>query len=478
MLIECFANLSENGFVRGLRAFLRSVWAVILIVLLMVCANVFAIELPVFYVYLVLGALYVLFDDDLTGLVAIILCCYMCISYENNPAFFPEGGDLGPPSAFYDPTFVLQIVFAIAVAAVMIVARLISLILSGEKKRTPALWFGFLALSLSLALGGVFSGFYDLRTVIFGVAVACSLCGLYFLFYFGVDWKKADMRYFARVLLVISFGVIAELIALYFRRDMFDGNADRGRLITGWGMYNNMGCVIACCMPASVYLALKERHGWIYTCLSFLQCVGLVLTQSRSSILFGGAVYLGALIMLVVLSGKRKRTPHLIAIGVALAVVLFFGLIFWAKIKALLWSMINQTFYVGDPGNHRESVYREGWEHFTLAPCFGVGFYQCTAFRWGNLPEGAFLPPRYHNTILQMMASCGVFGLVCYLWHRTETVLMLFRRPSLTKTCLALCILPILLTSLVECHMFSFGPALFYGILLACAEGSDLSAAS
>ena len=471
MLIECFEKIGEMGFVRALRTFLGSVWAALLAVALMVCSNLFSLELPVFYLFLALGILHILFCDDLKGVLPICLCCYMSVSYENNPALFPPGAER--PSSFYDPAFVLQVGFLIVVAVFFLAARLITV---RKTRRAPALWFGFLVLTLSLVLGGIFSGHYSARTAVFGLAVAASLGGLYFLFLYGIDWKKGDAAYFAHVFMIIGFGVIAELIGMYVRTGR-EAGLNRGVLITGWGMYNNLGCIIACCMPAAVYLAATKKHGWLYTCASVVLAAGLIFTQSRSSILFGGAVYLAALVVMFVVCKKKERIAHGIVIGVSLAAAIVLAAVFWERIVEIFKSAIDMTFG-DDPSNNRKPIYQEGWRHFLSAPCFGVGFYQCTAFRWGALSSDAFLPPRYHNTIIQMMAACGIFGLVCYLWHRAETVIMIFRRPSCWKTTIALCILPLLLTSLVECHMFSFGPAMFYGVFLALAELSDRPAST
>ena len=53
---------------------------------------------------------------------------------------------------------------------------------------------------------------------------------------------------------------------------------DRGDLTTGWGMYNNIGCIIAMCIPASFYFASVKAKGWRFTLLG---CVTLGALCSR-----------------------------------------------------------------------------------------------------------------------------------------------------------------------------------------------------
>lgn len=473
MLLECFENVGKWRPVKLLRAFLRSAYFPILVVLLMVLSNLFSLELPVFYFYLFLGLVIVLFDDDLLGLVPISLCCYMAISYENNPALFPKGDPaVSAPSAFYDPRFVIQITFLIAAAVVLIAARLIVILMRGKAK-FPALTLGFGALGVSFVLGGLFSKYYDFRTALFGFTVIVSLCALYFLFRFGVDWERTDIRHWAFVFCAIGCGLLIELLGMYFKSGMLkDPTSNRGVLQTGWGMYNNVGCILSMCIPATLYLAAKIKHGWLFTLLAVVQGVGLIFTQSRGSILFGGTVCIAALAVMLVKCERGERKFHLIVIGAALVAAGIVIAVMWKKFAELFQSMLEITF-AGDPSNNRGPIYVEGWNHFCSAPFFGVGFYQCTAFRWmaDSLKPTAFLPPRYHNTVIQLMASGGIFALGCYLLHRLETLVLLFRKPCLEKTMIALSIACLLLTSMVECHMFSFGPGMVYGVLLAYAEG-------
>ncbi len=468
MLTEYSEKIGASRAAAMIREFLHSRWFILLVAGLMVFSNLFGWELPVFYFYLFFGILIVLFDEDLKALIPIALCCYMTISYENNPAF-----NVGT-SGFYDPAFKTQLICIIAIAVALIVTRLVTVIRRSERKPLPKLIFGFGALGLSMILGGLFSSFYSFKTAFFGFTVILSLCGLYFLFYYGVDWKRMDARYWAFVFTAIGGGLLFELLGMYVKSGiLFMEEVDSGVLQTGWGMYNNVGCVLAMSLPAPLYLAYTKKRGWIYTIVSVVLFAGLVMTQSRSSILFGAAVYLAGVVVLLVKSGKRERTAHLIVFGAAFVVALLIVVSLWGKLVVLFSDVIARTFD-GQIINGRAEIYRQAIEHFTINPFFGVGFYQCTAFRWGSLGKDAFLPPRYHNTLLQMMATGGIFGLVCYLAHRLETVMLFVRRPSMTKIFLALCILPFLLTSLFECHFFSFGPGMLYSVLLVFAEGETL----
>ena len=469
MLIEWNTQIREHALIKSLRDFLHSVWYIAFVALLMVCANLFSLELPVYYLYVFFALVIVLFDEDLRGIIPIFCCSYMSVSYENNPAVNIAG------SAFYDPAFKFQLTFLLVLGPALLIARLIGLLIRGERKSPPKLTFGFLALGLSFILGGLFSKFYSFRSAFFGFAVVASLGGLYFLFYYGIDWSKVKKEYFAELFMVVGLGLIIEIIGTYVKSGILtDPALDRGVLVTGWGMYNHMGCVLAMCLPAPLYLSAVKKRGWIYTAVSLVLFAGLILTQSRGSILFGTPLYFSGLVIALVKSEKQERIFHFIVLGIAIFVVIIVAAVFWDKLFSLFSDMFNKTFS-GDPSNGRIPIYQEGFEHFRQNPSFGVGFYQSTAPRWGDLPEDAFLPRCYHNTFIQLIAAGGIVALVCYLFHRVQTILLFFRRPNLEKIFMALGILALLLTSLVECHFFSFGPGMLYSILLVCAEGRNLS---
>ena len=39
----------------------------------------------------------------------------------------------------------------------------------------------------------------------------------------------------------------------------------------------------------------------------------------------------------------------------------------------------------------------------------------------------------YHNTIIQMIASCGVVGILAYIFHVAQGVVLMFRRFSIER---------------------------------------------
>jgi hypothetical protein len=111
---------------------------------------------------------------------------------------------------------------------------------------------------------------------------------------------------------------------------------------------------------------------------------------------------------------------------------------------------------------------------FLSEPVFGGSFFPQGSFvpwDWSNLETfSSFFPPRWHNTLVQMMASCGTMGITAYLLHRWRTVQLFWKRRSVEHTFLAMSLGVLLCAALLDCHFFNVGPVLFYSMALAFAE--------
>lgn len=463
MLVERFPKIGQLPFVRALRAFYRSWVYVAIVALLMVCAELFSLELFAFYCYLAFGVTGLLLGDDALHLVAIACCSYMAISAANNPAY-PDS------SAFYTTSFKIQFIVILAVAAVFLATRLITSAVRYSGRKVPSLTVGFLLLGLSFIFGGVFSGYYDAKTAFFGFVEIASLCALYFYFYYTVDWGKTDKSYLFLVFLAVGIGVGLEILGMYRNPNVFGGESgesvNRRFLFTGWGMYNNVGCAMAMCIPAPFYFAATKKHGWIFSIVGGFFLLFLAAAQSRGALLFGAVVFAACAVVVLLKTKGTERLLHLIVYEAMILAGLITMCVLREEISAFFASVIEAGF----DDSARFEIYRCGWAQFCEHPVFGVGFYQCDAFRWGELPSDAFLPSRYHNTYIQLIASGGAVAFLCYCFHRVQTALVLFRRPTAEKTFAVLCVAALLLASLVDCHFFNFGPGMLYSIILVFAE--------
>ncbi len=474
MLYHFLAFVRKNKIFQAVNTFLYSPWYALFIALSMAFSNLFAEEFTIFYFYVSLGLYVALFAPDGFPILPMFCCGYMLFSAGNNPNSHYGETFLSTPEA--KASF---ITVAGAAAIVLLTRLFVDLFLIRRKNPTPKLSLGFLALGVAYILGGSFSGYYDARTAFFGALEIIALCFTYFYFYFTVDWSKRSPADAAALLTAVGVGLAVEIVGMYctpaVREAVRAKTFTRGMLVTGWGGYNNIGGMMVMLMPAPLYFACTKKRGWLYALLSSLFLGAVVLSQSRGAIVTGAAVYAVGSVFVLLHTKKRARIQNLCVFAATVIVALVaFILLKRAQAQGNV-NLFTSLLRNGLQSAGRIQIYKFGWEQFQNAPFFGNGFYanlrgNVYIFAQEKLPDDYFLPPRYHNTAIQLLASGGLFAAACYLLHRGQALALFLRRPAPHKTFLGLGILALLISSLVDCHFFNLGPGLTYGMLLVCAE--------
>ena len=463
MLLCLFPKLKTSKAVSALREFFRSPFYLALIVLLMAVSEIFGLELVVLYLFVILAACALMVTDDSLATVPIACCGYMTISAPNNTARYPG------KTIFNDPHFNVQLIFLLAVGVALLLTRLVLSILQRKpQKRIPRLLSGFLWLGAAYLLGGLFTSYYSGKTMLFAFTQLASLAAFYVYYYYTIDWSSVPKWYMPALFMGIGFGIFAEICGMYALPGVFTADGvDRTALITGWGVYNNVACIMAMCLPAPFYFAVTRKNGFLYQFVGDLFLLGVLLTQSRGGMIFGIIVYLICVIWTLCVTKGREKYNHFVAVMITLGAAMIASSVFSRQIGKLFASVIK----MGMDSSNRISIYRACWKKFLQYPAFGVGFYQTPGFGFEyNMNHGAFIPPRAHNTVMQLLATGGIVALAAYAIHRWQTVKLLFGRPTKLKTFVAFSVLALLLTSLLDCHFFNIGPGILYGILLCFAE--------
>jgi len=438
---------------------------ILLVMLLTVLSNTLGIE-PVVYTVFILTFTYIcLFGDDLLPLMPLVVCCYFTPSVHNNPG-------RNEASIFSSQRYGVYFVCLGVLAAGALVWRIIRDRRSffGKKR---ALLSGMLILTVAYLLGGLGSQGYTAhaaKSILFALLNGAAILVPYFVFTGGVDWANRRKGYLAWTGFGAGCALLCEIIWIYLTGNVIvDGVIERQYIYTGWGMYNNIGAMLAMMIPFPFYLATQYRKGWIGTLVGSSFLLGVVLTCSRASILCGGAVYfLCVILMLYYANNRRANTLALIYFMGGLFLLLT---VFSRPFMHLFSSLLDQGL---DPSN-RDIIYRDGMLLFSKYPIFGGSFFSTEYAPWGWSTVESFtnfLPPRWHNTFVQLPASCGVVGLIAYLVHRVQTVLLFTKNRKAEKVFAAAAILVLLSCSLFDCHFFNIGPVLVYSTILAFAESN------
>ena len=470
-------QLRQSPRVQAINSFLRSPGYILALSLLTVVCNLLGFELVYYTLVIALGLYVITLSKDLLPIMPMIMLCYIVPSVKNNPG---RHGD----SIFSFSNGGAYILVLASVVVVFLIWRLISDKEMGRAflTRKRSLVSGMLFLGVGYLLSGIGSyRYFDVfgRNLLFAFLQFISIALLYFLFTATVDWFNVPKDYLAWMGLGIGFTVLPQLLMAYLSGQAFmegTGTMDRELIYTGWGMHNNIGGLMVMMIPFAYYLAYTKKHSWVYNLLGTILLGGVMLSCSRTAMAVGAGIYLVCAVIL--LKNKRTRKENLWVYCIGARAVLGFVVVFFEKLMEIFSLFFEEIGLV----SKRDVLLENGLKKFGNDPIFGGSFFfkgTPGEFVPWDFSEQAtfssFFPPRWHNTLVQIAASCGVVGLVGYGFHRFQTFRMLWKNRSTENLFIALYLAVLLLCSLMDCHFFNVGPVLFYSMALAFAENIHLS---
>ncbi|MGM9858701.1 MAG: O-antigen ligase family protein [Bacilli bacterium] len=416
---------------------------------------------------MILAIITFLFCEDLLPTIPMLAMGYMSVSRDNNP--FSYHGD----TIFQNKSFLIQLIIILVICFLFLLARALFIFIRNKKeKHFPRLAIGYGVLTLVLAIGGLFSGFYEIKTFTYGILVGLSLSIGYFIYYYTVKWETINKEYILILLTTIGVMMSIEILNINIIAGAFTTESGfvRGNIYTGWGNYNNIGCMTAMALTGPFALAIiKKEKGWIFNIIGHINLGFLCLSQSRNSILFGLILYLGLIIIMFIYTKSKARINNIITLS-SIYVLIGIGLIILREDVAKVFASLKN---VGFDDSNRFDIYIESLTSFKSTPILGKGFYQNNIFQWGSSDRITFIPPRYHNTYIQMLCTSGIIGLIGYVYHRYQTISIIFDKVNITKILYGFAALSLPLLSLLDCHFFNIGPGLLYGICLVFIEKEE-----
>lgn len=339
-------------------------------------------------------------------------------------------------------------------------------------------WGIGVALLVYAVAGGVFGLFGDLaaRNLLFAIIQCAAVLVMYYLFSGTVNWEDTPKDYLAWVGMCAGFVVMPQLAENYLSGRIFmDGThtIDRELIYAGWGMHNNIGGMMTFMLPFPFYLACTRKKGWVYHLLGIILLFGVLLSCSRGSIMV--ALAINCVCVVRVMRIREQRKQNLWVSGVVYTLALVFCIVCFDKLMKVFDLFMEEIFIMSE----RDNLVGYGTKQFLAHPLFGGSFFpqgEYVPWDWSTSEAfSSFFPPRWHNTIIQVLASCGIVGIVCYLWHRFQTIRLVLKNRSTEKSFIGMFMAALLLCSLMDCHFFNVGPVLFYSMALAFAENIEQS---
>lgn len=459
--------LRKPSYLRAFEEFLYQPAYFFLCAALTVFSNICGMELFTYTCFVLIVLYQCLMGRDLLPILPLAICSYIAPSRGNNPGLSGESVFAFEKGGFY--MVILAVLMIIALVLRMIRDRELGRSAFWKCKRT--LLPGLAAVAVAYLLSGVGSHQITLvgkQNLLFAFVQAASLFVLYFLMTGMVKWEQAPKSYLAWTGVCVGFVLLAELAFIYLKFDIIhDGIINRDAIYTGWGHYNNMGALLAMMIPFPFFLTTKSKRPVLFYLIGVLFLLGLIFTNSRGSILCGVVIFLASYVFSLFACKQSKKTV-LFHIAILLTAFVFL-LLFFDQLMRLFTMMLELQFDL----RARDTGWDAGWAQFLANPVFGGTFYpnDFNLFTWATSSEFvSFFPPRWHNTIIQILASCGAVGMLAYLYHRFQTLRLLFRRFSWDKMFTLVSMAALLTTSMVDCHFFNVGPVLFYSMMLAFTE--------
>lgn len=465
---DCRHRIKNHNMISRINDFMRTPGYVMLLGLLTAVSNALSLDLYLYTLFIVIGIYVSVFGIDFLPLMPIVILCYVAPSIENNPGRYPD-------SIFYPENGGIYLIVLAALLLVSIVVRVVRDPEFGGMKFLKArrlLTGGMLALGATYLLSGLGMEDYGevaANNLLFAVIQFAAVFVMYFFFCGAVKWERTPKDYFACIGLCVGYVVFFQLLGNYLVGRVFVNSAiDREKIVTGWGMHNNVGGMMAMMLPFSFYLAYRRTYGWLYNIFGTILFAGVVLSCSRTSMFVAAVAYI--LCAVILLKDPASRKYNLLVYLVAAVALVVLVVLFGDQLLQMFQVFLNNIFMLSS----RDAVYDNGLKQFFAFPIFGGSFYPRTEYvpwDWANLEAfSSFFPPRWHNTLIQIGASCGAVGLAAYGFHRVQTIKLLLTARSKEKTFIAIFIGVLLATSLLDCHFFNVGPVLFYSMALAFAE--------
>ncbi len=432
-------------------------------------ANVFAAELVVYTIFIFAAVLICLLCRDLLPLAPLVVFSYIAPSLANNPGKNPE-------SIFYPANGGIYLLVLAGILIAVLIARLSLDKEIGFRKIFHGkyqLSLGIAALGVAYLLSGIGTEKYGelaLKNILFALLQIASVALLYFVFAGSVKWKEAPRWYLPAVGVAAGYVLLLELVNVYITRNVIvDGVIDRVKIYTGWGMYNNVGGMLIMMLPFPFYFAHKEKAGWISIVTAAIFMLGIAMTSSRGSILTGSMVCILGCAVTMTYAQNKKKSFWIIAVTFSLVTVII-GMS-WESVSRLLQVILGMKLETS-----RNEIFAQGIKQFSEYPVFGGGFYPVKFIPWDFSELQAFsdfFPPRWHNTVVQLLACCGIVGLGAYILHCVQLVKVMFYNTSLLKAVIGLSVAALMVSSMLDCHFFNIGPVLFYSMALAVAEKTE-----
>lgn len=281
-----------------------------------------------------------------------------------------------------------------------------------DKVKADAMFWAIALYAIALILGGV--GYISIQdylkipalyyVILLGPGMLCFY--IFYQAYLTRDTRES-VDYFARAMVALGVTILLIWVSQYYVD--FKAGKDIGIFFPYRQFKNNLGNYTLLTMPFAFYLATKRKglNSAILFMLGVLQYVALVLSACRGGTVMATVLMPFIVIYSLVVSSKTNRKIFVAQLVLVVAVaVLLMALNFEAVLNKLASLIANGT-------SGRNELYAEAIRNFKAHPLNGVGIGYLNPEVYPLKEMSMFW---YHSTILQVIASMGIIGLIAWLY--------------------------------------------------------------
>ena len=436
----------------------------IIVCALVVLGYITALEFYFNTVFLLMLSVGLVVSHSVRPFIVVLLTYIYQLSIEHCPSM-PAHSDY----YFTGARFVIIVLMFVLVGVALVFFFIKNRIFGKDTLKSLPILIPSAVLASAFLLNGAFGGAWSGASLAYGVMQLIGFFAVFYIFYLG--FKNEDgkelLDYFVYVSALVALVLVIETVYVYISGGVIvDGSAVKDKIVYGWGIWNTAGQAMTVTIPVLFYGVMRGRRPWFYFAVATVTLVAVLMTLSRSSLIFSCLGFLVGCI-LCCFFGERKRAFRII-VPAGAGGVLLLAFVLRDKILSLLSDLVNRGF----SDNGRYELWSYAVDSFLEAPVFGKGFFGLVT---DTFVAADFLPPMIHNTPLQLLAAMGAVGLVAYIYYRAETVRLFIKNPTLGKSMIAISLITLLGQSLLDNYIFYIHPMFYYSIALAvvCRQPSD-----
>lgn len=343
--------------------------------------------------------------------VIVIIACYVFVTQKDMTPILPMLLSFIMLFRTLDTAYTTPLFIILAPAVVCILIRVFKY---RSRPILGRLFFPLVAVSIALALGGIFSPYIE--NYLFGIASILALGPLLIIIYlFFINFlhppKAVCLKtYFAKCFVIMVFFACVEFLFFFYHQAILK---DTVFIINelGWANVNSIGTLILLALPLSFYLLTKTGKviRWF---LMIIFLIAVAYLTNSSGAMFFGTISIPFLIIYTYYHIPDKIKPLCRCLFFALFIALFMALlILIIRDHTLIINFIVKA--LSDSG--RSELYDEAIKLIKKFPVFGagMGYYNDKfAHLFGN--HKIF---NFHSTFYHVFATMGGVGIIAYVYY-------------------------------------------------------------